>query len=142
VESANHSLIQWEYCFLLSYVAFTTFCNREASCPLMSCVLVCICMRFDVFYVRSINGIRGDECSTFPRSAEGTGLEIAMGWSGSADRRHSEAGFAMEWADASVVDRAAQSSLTLIFLAFHCPRNDCACFRAGDGRTPRSTDDI
>jgi hypothetical protein len=39
VESANHSLVRWKYCFLLLYVAFTTFCNREASCPLMSCVL-------------------------------------------------------------------------------------------------------
>jgi hypothetical protein len=39
VESANHSHVRWEYCFLLLYVAFTTFCRREASCPLMSCAL-------------------------------------------------------------------------------------------------------
>jgi hypothetical protein len=39
VKSANHSLVRWEYCFLLLYVIFTTFCNREASCPLMSCAL-------------------------------------------------------------------------------------------------------
>jgi hypothetical protein len=40
VESADHSLVRWKYCFLLLYVAFMTFCNGEASGPLMSCVLM------------------------------------------------------------------------------------------------------